>query len=112
MDPTQIFSARLRISQTQILLAAFILLEALFWRLRRFSNLETYVVETIATGLAAGVIYFLATYGLEHTREGRLAFWLVLAAGILFRATLWPLAPTLSNDLYRYRFDGIVQLAG
>jgi alpha-1,6-mannosyltransferase len=112
MDPTQIFSARLRISQTQILLAAFILLEALFWRLRRFGNLETYVVETIATGLAAGVIYFLATYGLEHTREGRLAFWLVLAAGILFRATLWPLAPTLSNDLYRYRFDGIVQLAG
>ncbi|HEY4742336.1 MAG TPA: glycosyltransferase 87 family protein [Candidatus Acidoferrales bacterium] len=112
MVPTENFPARLRISQTQILLAALILLEALFWRLRRFGNLETFVVETIATGLAAGVIYFIAIYGLEHTREGRWAFWLVLAAGILFRATLWPLAPTLSNDLYRYRFDGLVQLAG
>jgi alpha-1,6-mannosyltransferase len=112
MAPTENLPARLRISQTQILFTGFILLEALFWRLRRFGNLETFVVETIATGLAAGVIYFIALYGLEHTRESRGAFWLVLAAAILFRATLWPLAPTLSNDLYRYRWDGRAQLAG
>jgi hypothetical protein len=112
MAPTENFPARLRISQTQILFAGFTLLEALFWRLRRFGNFETFVVETIATGLAAGAIYFIALYGLEHTRESRGAFWLVLAAAILFRATLWPLAPTLSNDLYRYRWDGRAQLAG
>jgi alpha-1,6-mannosyltransferase len=112
MAPTENFPVRLRISQTQILFAGFILLEALFWRLRRFGNLETFVVETIAIGLAAGAIYFIALYGLEHTRERRGAFWLVLAAAILFRATLWPLAPTLSNDLYRYRWDGRAQLTG
>jgi hypothetical protein len=112
MAPTENFPARRGISQTPILFCGFILLEALFWRLRRFGNLETFVVETIATGLAAGAIYFIALYGLEHTRERRGAFWLVLAAAILFRATLWPLAPTLSNDLYRYRWDGRAQLRG
>ena len=59
MAPTEKFPARPGISQTQILFAGFVLLEALFWRLRRFGNLEVFVVETIAIGLAAGVIYFI-----------------------------------------------------
>jgi len=112
MPPIENFFKRLKISQVQVLLAGFVLLQALFWHLRRLGNLETFVVETIATGLAAGVIYFLAIYGIEHARESRAAFWLIIAAAILFRATLWPLAPTLSNDLYRYRWDGRAQLAG
>ena len=49
---------------------------------------------------------------LSTARNSRAAFWLILAAAILFRLTLWPLAPTLSNDLYRYRWDGRVQLEG
>ena len=78
--------------------------------LHRLRDLELYAVETIFAGLAAGIIYFIVVYGLEHSRESRHALWLILAAGILFRAALWPLAPTLSNDLYRYRWDGRVQL--
>ena len=31
---------------------------------------------------------------------------------MLFRLTLAPLAPTLSEDIYRYRWDGLVQRAG
>ncbi len=104
--------ARVKISQTQVLLAGLVLIEALFLYLHRLHDLELYVVETIAVGLAAGIVYFIVVFGLEHTRESRGAFWLILAAAILFRATLWPLAPTLSNDLYRYRWDGRAQLEG
>ena len=112
MPPLGNSAARPGISQTVILLSGFVLLEALFWRVHRLGDLEVYVVEMIATGLAAGVVYFISIWGLEHTRESRGAFWLILAAAILFRATLWPLAPTLSNDLYRYQWDGRTQLAG
>ena len=36
----------------------------------------------------------------------------ILAAAILFRLTLLPTDPSLSDDLYRYLWDGRVQLAG
>ena len=48
----------------------------------------------------------------EHTPESRNSVWLLLAAAVIFRVTLWPLVPTLSSDLYRYRWDGKAQLHG
>jgi alpha-1,6-mannosyltransferase len=92
--------------------AAVVALEILFWRLHQLGNLKIFVTPAIAICLGAGVIYFIALFALEHTRECRVAFWLILAGGLLFRLTLLPLAPTLSDDLYRYRWDGRVQLAG
>src|SRR5271156_880490 len=99
-------------AQTAILLAGFVELEAMFAWLHHLRNLEFFVVETIAVGLLGGVVYLLVIFGLEHTPESRNSVWLLLAAGIIFRVTLWPLAPTLSNDLYRYRWDGKAQLHG
>ncbi|MGB9404876.1 MAG: glycosyltransferase 87 family protein [Candidatus Acidiferrales bacterium] len=95
-----------------LLIAGFVVLEAMFWQLQRYGDLERHVVETMAVGLAAGAFYLLVVYGLEHLPESRAAFWVILVAAILFRATLWPLVPTLSNDMYRYRWDGRVQLEG
>jgi alpha-1,6-mannosyltransferase len=93
-------------------LAAIAALEMFFWRLYRLRDLRANAVETIAIGLAAGVIYLIALYALEHTAESRAGVWLVLGGAVLFRLTLLPLAPTLSTDLYRYRWDGRVQNAG
>ena len=99
-------------AQLVIALAALATLGALFEALRRLGNLKLYVVETIALALAAGVIYIAALFLLEHSREHRATLWLVLAGAVLFRALLAPLPPTLSTDINRYRWDGLVQQAG
>lgn len=107
----RLFAAR-SVAQPILALGAATALEICFYRLRRLGDLKLFVVEAIAACLAAGVAYFIALFALEHSAESRATFWLILAAGILFRVTLFPLAPTLSDDLYRYRWDGRAQLAG
>ncbi|MBI3670738.1 MAG: DUF2029 domain-containing protein [Acidobacteria bacterium] len=98
--------------QTVAALAGLAALEAVFMALRRLGNLKVHVIETIALGLAAGIVYFVVLYALEHSRASRAAFWLVLAGALLFRLTLAPLEPTLSDDIQRYRWEGAVQQAG
>lgn len=98
--------------QAAAALAGILALEILFAAMRRLGNLKLYVVETIALALAAGVVYFLALYALEHLRESRAAFWLILAGALAFRLTLAPLVPSLSDDIHRYRWDGLAQQAG
>ena len=93
-------------------MAGGFLLELAYLYLRRLGNLETFVVAFIATGFAAGVLYFISLYLFEQSHDSRAGLWLILATAVLFRLTLWPLAPTLSEDLYRYRWDGRVQVAG
>lgn len=99
-------------SQTVVALCGCFVLEILFLILRRLGNLELYVVEAIAVGLAAGAAYFVFLYFLEHSPDSRAALWLIITGGVLFRLTLLPMAPTLSEDLYRYRWDGRIQMAG
>ena len=112
MQSLRTFFRRSPHAQTAILLAGFLALAAMFAWLHHLRNLEFFVVETIAVGLLGGVVYLLVIFGLEHTPESRNSVWLLLAAGIIFRVMLWPLVPTLSNDLYRYRWDGRAQLHG
>lgn len=92
--------------------AGVIVLESLFLVLYHFNNLERHVVGSISVGLAAGIVYFAALYALEHSRAHRAAVWIVIAGALLFRLTLLPLKPSLSNDPYRYHWDGVAQLAG
>lgn len=89
------------------------LLEAAFLLLRRFHPFSQHVPEFLALALAAGVVYFIAVWLVFSPGEAdRGALAVVLLAAALFRATLFPLPPTLSNDLYRYLWDGRIQLAG
>jgi len=37
---------------------------------------------------------------------------LIWVAAVLFRLTVWPLAPVLSDDVYRYRWEGKLQARG
>ncbi|MGC1105026.1 MAG: glycosyltransferase 87 family protein [Candidatus Acidiferrales bacterium] len=112
----KIHSSRASRSQIVVALIGLLILEGLFAVLYRFGNLELHVIGTIIVGLGAGIVYFAALYGLEHapghSHANRTMLWIVLAGAILFRLTLLPLTPTLSDDPYRYHWDGQIQLAG
>lgn len=99
-------------SQTATAIGGTLALEVLFALMTRLGDLKVEVIETIALALAAGIIYFIALYGLEHSGKTQTAFWIILTGALLFRLTLYSLAPSLSTDIQRYRWDGRVQNAG
>jgi alpha-1,6-mannosyltransferase len=99
-------------SQTVPAIGGAAALETLFALMARLGDLKAEVIETIALALAAGVIYFIALYGLEHSRKTGPAFWIIMAGALFFRLTLYSLMPSLSTDIQRYRWDGRVQNAG
>lgn len=105
-------SATSRHSQTAIAVAGLVFLEILFVILYRFGNLEAHVIETIATGLGAGIVYFVILYAIEHLPDRQATLWVILLGAVLFRLTLLPLVPSLSSDPYRYHWDGQIQLVG
>ncbi len=107
-----VYNRAMRVSQTAAATTSLIALALLFQQLYRWNDLSGYVVETIAAGLTAGVIYFVALFALERTPDQRTAFWLILAGAVLFRLQLFPLPPALSDDLHRYRWEARVQQAG
>jgi len=110
----QLSSARRRSisSQTAVAVGGAVALEALFASMARLGDLKTQVIETIALALAAGIVYFIALYVLEHSAKTRPACWIIVAGALLFRLTLYSLTPSLSTDIQRYRWDGRVQNAG
>jgi hypothetical protein len=74
--------------------------------------LKNHAIGFIELALAAGVVYLLALYGFSQTRATRATTILLIFAAIAFRATLWPMEPTLSDDLQRYRWEAKLQAEG
>ena len=101
-DPRQLFW----------LLAAGLSLEALYLRMHSLYYLKNHVIGFIELALAAGTVYLIVLYGLSRARASRAAFILLIFGAVVFRATLWPMEPTLSDDLQRYRWEGKVQASG
>ena len=60
-------------NQAVIALIGLAALETLFAAMARLGDLKLHVIETIVLALAAGVVYFVALYALEHTRKSRRA---------------------------------------
>jgi hypothetical protein len=103
--------ARVPTAPVLALLAA--LLEAVLLALRRQHPFDENVVEVVAVGLAASVVYFIAAWLAAALQQStRPTMTIILLAAVLFRLTLLDLPPTLSDDLYRYQWDGQLQLAG
>ncbi|HEV2522729.1 MAG TPA: glycosyltransferase 87 family protein [Candidatus Acidoferrales bacterium] len=100
-----------RFKSAQVLIApiAIVALEAIFAAMARLGDLSIHIPEFMALALGGGVLYCIALYALEHTRDNRGVLWLVLLGALAFRLTLFPRPPSLSTDLYRYRWDGMVQ---
>ena len=101
-----------RSTQTVVALVAIVALETVFAAIARLGELAGHIPEFIALALGAGVLYFIALYALEHTRDSRAVLWLVMLGALLFRLTVFPYPPSLSTDVHRYRWDGHVQNAG
>ncbi len=59
----------------------------------------------------AVALYFVALVT-ARPLSGKAAFAVAVALGVTFRALLFPEAPLLSDDYFRYLWDGLVQLRG
>jgi alpha-1,6-mannosyltransferase len=98
--------------QTIIAVCGAVVLALLFVTLLRLRDLKTYVVEAIAIGLAAGLVYFILLYLLERAPEHPGTLGWILFGAVGFRLLLLPLPPSLSDDLHRYRWEGHIQQLG
>ena len=96
-----------------IWIAAASALEAIFLAILGLADLRVRSVETIGLLLLSSVVYLISCYLVLQVRQDspRLTRF-ILAAAALFRLTLWPLYPGLSDDVFRYRWEGRVYAAG
>jgi len=94
------------------LLVAGALLEALYLRMHSLYYLKNHAIAFMVLALGAGIVYLIALYGFDQTQASRASFILLIFGALVFRATLWPMEPTLSDDLQRYRWDAKVQANG
>lgn len=93
-------------------LAAGLVMETCFLQMHSLYYLKNHAIQFIELALAAGIFYLIALYGFSRTQATRGTTILLIFAAIAFRAPLWPMEPTLSDDLQRYRWEGKVQAAG
>ncbi len=94
------------------LLPIAIALGAVFKFIARHQPLANYVPEFIALMLLAGALYLAAVYVVQRYRCGPAGLLVILAATVVFRLFFLSLSPTLSNDVYRYQWEGRIVRAG
>ena len=87
-------------------------MELVYLLLLRLGNLKEHVETFILLALLQGILYFVSLYLAEKIVPRRSLLIFTFGAAVLFRMTLFPLYPSLSDDLYRYRWEGKVQQAG
>ena len=93
------------------LLAIAVALGAILYALGRQPELKTHVPEFIALSLAAGAFYLVGVYFVERVRLGRAGLVTILGSAVVFRLCLLPSQPQLSDDVYRYQWEGRVERA-
>ena len=90
------------------LLALALALGGIFHFVAHLQPLDEHVPGFIALMLLAGILYLLGVY-LALSYKSRLPGLLViLGATVVFRLFFLPLSPTLSEDVYRYQWEGRV----
>ena len=94
------------------LLGAAVVLALIYRSFRTMGDLSSHAVEFIGLALFAGVIFVCAVYLAEHYPCGRWGLGIILGGALGFRLLLLPLWPSLSQDLYRYRWQGRAQQEG
>jgi alpha-1,6-mannosyltransferase len=113
-------------SRYRLLLLLAIFLEAGYLGMHSLGNLGERSVEFIALYLLVSLLYLVGCYLITRERTeaafsdgpraerfaSRRLLVLIWGAGVVFRLTLLPLDPTLSEDLNRYRWQGKLQAAG
>ena len=87
-------------------------LQAIWIAVLRLGDLKAHVVEFIAAALGAGLLYLVSTWVVLRLPASKKLAGFIVGMGLLFRLTLFPLYPSLSDDLLRYRWEGKAQVAG
>jgi len=87
-------------------------LEVGFLAIRSLGDLEAHAVEYVAATLFSFPFYLFAVFLTLRGRWGARLSSAIWLAAVLFRLTLLPLQPTLSEDLTRYRWQARLQAAG
>ncbi len=87
-------------------------LAALFRTLSRWPNLDDRVPEVLALLLVGGVLYLAGVYLVERFPLGGAALLVIVLGALAFRLALLSHTPGLSDDVYRYQWEGRVQRRG
>ena len=87
-------------------------MEMAYLRIYALNNLKERVESLIFLSLLLGVLYFVSVFLSEKISPRPALLGIIFGAGLIFRVTLLPLYPSLSDDPYRYRWEGKVQQAG
>ena len=87
-------------------------LAGIFRWVARQQELDAHMPEFIGLLLLAGILYVIGVFWVERYRLGASALIIILASGLLFRLALLPSPSTLSDDVYRYQWDGRAQREG
>ncbi len=85
---------------------------AIFFHVAQQPNLEEHVPEFIGLMLLAGALYLAGVYAVNRFRTGVASVFVILAVAVLIRALFLPLRPSLSDDVYRYQWEGRIERAG
>jgi hypothetical protein len=86
-------------------------LTVIFLWVARQRNLEERMPEFIGLMLLAGILYAVPVFWVDRFRLGSAALLIILASAVLFRVVLLPASSSLSDDVYRYQWDGRAQRA-
>ncbi len=86
-------------------------LAAIFNFLGRDRSLNTHVPEFVALALLGGMLYLAAVYIVENFTLHHAALAVILGSALVLRLLALPAAPSLSEDIYRYQWEGRVQRA-
>jgi len=81
----------------------------LFTFIGRWPDLDHSVPEFIALLLAAGVLYAASVALVEHFILPPSALLVIVLGALFFRLCLLPREPAVSDDLYRYQWEGRVE---
>src|SRR5215831_2992784 len=88
-------------------------LTGIFTWVARQEDLDARMPEFIELMLLAGILYVIGVFWVDRFRLRATALFIILASAVLFRVVLLSAPPpsTLSDDVYRYQWDGRAQRA-
>ena len=93
------------------LLTIAVALGVILHTVARCQPLMDYVPEFIGLMLLAGALYLAAVYVVQRCKCGPATLLVILGATVVFRLFFLPLTPTLSEDVFRYQWEGRVERA-
>ena len=74
--------------------------------------LDERIPELLGVWLALGLAYLVSVAVTLRGGSRRFGFWWICGAALAFRLLAWQAEPGLSEDLYRYRWQGMLHAAG